>query len=84
MNQINGCGERAVKPYDGLSYWDYKLAQGRRRLAHDRNLQTGRILSAGILRLRLFAAGHQPASPRETGRKSIELGTQFYRIVDRT
>lgn len=28
MNQINGCGARAVAPYEGLAYWDYNWRKG--------------------------------------------------------
>ena len=28
MKQINDCGHRAAKPYEGLTYWDYNWRKG--------------------------------------------------------
>jgi predicted adenine nucleotide alpha hydrolase (AANH) superfamily ATPase len=58
MAQINDCGARAATRYPGIEYWDYNRRLG----AHDRDLQARGVLPAGILRLRLFAARHQPPS----------------------
>ena len=73
MNQINGCGERAAARYDDLVYWTYNA--GRWLAAHDRD-QQARELPAGVLRLRLFAARHQPPSPLAAER--IHIGVKFY------
>lgn len=62
MAQINECGQRAVSPYDGLSYWDFNWRKGGRVRTDDRDQQAGTLLPAGILRLRLFAAGYECAS----------------------
>ena len=59
MTQINGCGERAANRYENLVYWTYNWRQGRRFPTDDRNLQKGKVLSTGILRMRFFTERYE-------------------------
>lgn len=82
MNQINGCGERAVKPYEGLSYWDYNWRKGggaSRMIEISKKEEFYQQEYCGCV----YSLRDTNLHRRETGRKSIELGTQFYRIIDR-
>ncbi len=76
MQQITDCGIRAAE-ISRFGVLGLQLAQEGRFVAHDRDQQARTLLSAGILRLRLFAARHQPA-PQGTRRPLIKLGVLYY------
>ena len=71
MDQINACGVRAASHYPGLDLLDLQLAEERRGAAHDRDLQRGGVLHAGVLWLHLFATRQQQmARPEWTAENS--------------
>lgn len=82
MKQINGCGARAVAPYTGFDYWDFNWRKGggsSRMIAISKREEFYQQEYCGCV----YSLRDTNLHRRETGRKSIELGTQFYRIVDR-
>ncbi len=81
MAQINGCGSRAVTPYEGLSYWDYNWRKGggasrmieiAKREEFYQQEYCGCIYSLRDTNLHLKASG----------RPFIEIGTQFYKASE--
>ena len=81
MNQINGCGQRAVAPYEGLSYWEYNWRKGggssrmieiSKREAFYQQEYCGCIYSLRDTNL------HRKAN----GRPFIEIGIQYYKADD--
>nr|WP_314438473.1 epoxyqueuosine reductase QueH [uncultured Brevundimonas sp.] len=83
MNQINGCGERAVAPYEGLSYWDYNWRKGggaARMVEISKREEFYQQECCGCV----YSLRDTNLHRRETGRKSIELGAQFYRGIDKS
>lgn len=61
MQQINDCGQRAAARYPGMVYWDYNW---RKQGGSSRMIEISKreqFLSAGVLWLRVFPSGQQPA-----------------------
>ena len=78
MNQINGSGQRAVAPYDGLEYWEYNWRKGggaSRMIEISKREEFYQQEYCGCVYSLRDTSMHR----RETGRPSIELGVQFYR-----
>jgi predicted adenine nucleotide alpha hydrolase (AANH) superfamily ATPase len=77
MNQINDCGRRAVKPYYGLSYWDFNWRKGggaARMIEISKREEFYQQEYCGCV----YSLRDTNLHRRETGRKSIELGVLFY------
>lgn len=77
MNQINDCGHRAVKPYEGLAYWDFnwrKGGGGARMIEISKREEFYQQEYCGCV----YSLRDTNLHWRETGRKSIELCVQFY------
>jgi predicted adenine nucleotide alpha hydrolase (AANH) superfamily ATPase len=77
MNQINDCGLRAVKPYYGLSYWDFNWRKGggaARMIEISKREEFYQQEYCGCV----YSLRDTNLHRRETGRKSIELGVLFY------
>ena len=81
MTQINDCGQRAVKPYEGLSYWDYNWRKGggsARMIEISKREEFYQQEYCGCVYSLLDTNRHR----RESGRPAIEIGTQFYKASD--
>jgi predicted adenine nucleotide alpha hydrolase (AANH) superfamily ATPase len=81
MNQINGCGQRAVRPYEGLSYWDYNWRKGggsSRMIEISKREAFYQQEYCGCV----YSLRDTNRHRRETGRPAIEIGTQFYKASE--
>lgn len=81
MNQINGSGQRAVAPYDGLEYWEYNWRKGggaSRMIEISKREEFYQQEYCGCV----YSLRDTNTHRRETGRRSIELGVQFYRTAE--
>jgi len=77
MNQINGCGARAVAPYEGLTYWDYNWRKGggsQRMIEISKREQFYQQEYCGCVYSLRDTNRHRTAQ----GRTRIELGVKFY------
>ena len=77
MKQINGCGERAVRPYDGLEYWDYNWRKGggsSRMIEISKREEFYMQEYCGCV----YSLRDTNRHRREVGRGQIELGKMFY------
>ncbi|NBY13530.1 MAG: hypothetical protein EBQ76_02015 [Betaproteobacteria bacterium] len=77
MNQINGCGARAVSPYEGLTYWDYNWRKGggsQRMIEISKREQFYQQEYCGCVYSLRDTNRHRTAQ----GRTRIELGVKFY------
>ncbi|WBU59738.1 epoxyqueuosine reductase QueH [Paracoccus albus] len=77
MKQINGCGERAVKPYDGLDYWDFNWRKGggaNRMIEISKREEFYMQEYCGCV----YSLRDTNRHRREVGRGPIEIGTMFY------
>ena len=77
FQQINGCGERAVRPYDGLEYWDYNWRKGggsSRMIEISKREEFYMQEYCGCV----YSLRDTNRHRREVGRGQIELGKMFY------
>jgi epoxyqueuosine reductase len=77
MAQINGCGHRAVAPYEGLSYWDHNWRKGggsQRMIEISKREHFYQQEYCGCV----YSLRDTNRHRREQGRERIEIGTQFY------
>lgn len=77
MAQINDCGQRAVAPYEGLSYWDFNWRKGggaARMIEISKREQFYQQEYCGCA----YSLRDTNAHRRAQGRPAIELGTQYY------
>jgi predicted adenine nucleotide alpha hydrolase (AANH) superfamily ATPase len=77
MQQINDSGRRATAPYEGLSYWDYNWRKGggsARMIDISKRERFYQQEYCGCV----YSLRDTNRHRRETGRKAIELGVQFY------
>jgi predicted adenine nucleotide alpha hydrolase (AANH) superfamily ATPase len=84
MAQINDCGHRAARPYDGLRYWDFNWRKGG---GADRMIQISKREEfyqqeyCGCA----YSLRDTNAHRRATGREAIRIGTLYYgRSVEET
>jgi predicted adenine nucleotide alpha hydrolase (AANH) superfamily ATPase len=78
MTQINDCGARAVAPYDGLAYWDFNWRKGGgadRMITISKREEFYQQEYCGCICSLRDTNRHR----HETGRKPVEIGTNFYR-----
>ncbi len=79
MNQINGCGARAVAPYEGLVYWDYNWRKGggsQRMIEISKREQFYQQEYCGCVYSLRDTNRHRVAQ----GRDRIQLGVKFYGV----
>lgn len=79
MNQINGCGARAVEPYEGLVYWDYNWRKGggsQRMIEISKREQFYQQEYCGCVYSLRDTNRHRVAQ----GRDRIQLGVKFYGV----
>ncbi len=77
MAQINECGERAVAPYDQLSYWDYNWRKGggsARMIEISKREQFYQQEYCGCVYSLRDTNRHRKAQ----GRERIKIGIKFY------
>ncbi|MDO5611424.1 MAG: epoxyqueuosine reductase QueH [Pseudomonadota bacterium] len=77
MAQINDCGERAVAPYDELSYWDYNWRKGggsARMIEISKREQFYQQEYCGCVYSLRDTNRHRKAQ----GRERIKIGIKFY------
>lgn len=77
MNQINGCGKRAVAPYENLDYWDYNWRKGggsSRMIEISKREEFYQQEYCGCAYSLRDTNNHRLA----TGRERIKLGVKFY------
>jgi predicted adenine nucleotide alpha hydrolase (AANH) superfamily ATPase len=77
MNQINGCGHRAVEPYEGLRYWDYnwrKAGGSQRMIEISKREHFYQQEYCGCV----YSLRDTNRHRRSQGRERIELGVKFY------
>ena len=80
MAQINECGAKAAAPYEGLAYWDFNWRKGGgtdRMIAISKREEFYQQEYCGCV----YSLRDTNRHRHETGRKPIEIGTQFYRNV---
>lgn len=83
MNQINGCGHRAVAPYEGLTYWDYNWRKGggsQRMIEISKREAFYQQEYCGCVYSLRDTNRHRTAQ----GRERIQLGVKFYTFDDET
>jgi epoxyqueuosine reductase len=77
MAQINDCGQRAVSPYEGLSYWDFNWRKGggsARMIEISKQEKFYQQEYCGCA----YSLRDTNAHRRSQGRSPIELGTLYY------
>lgn len=77
MAQINDCGQRAVSPYDGLSYWDFNWRKGggsARMIEISKQEQFYQQEYCGCA----YSLRDTNLHRRNTGRPTIEIGKLYY------
>jgi epoxyqueuosine reductase len=77
MAQINDCGHRAARPYEGLRYWDFNWRKGGgadRMIAIAKREEFYQQEYCGCA----FSLRDTNAHRRAAGRAAIRIGTQFY------
>jgi predicted adenine nucleotide alpha hydrolase (AANH) superfamily ATPase len=83
MNQINGCGQRAVAPYDGLEYWEYNWRKGggsNRMIDISKREEFYQQEYCGCVYSLRDANRHR----RDVGRAAIEIGKLYYTNDDQS
>ncbi|WP_255520479.1 MULTISPECIES: epoxyqueuosine reductase QueH [Acetobacteraceae] len=81
MAQINDCGQRAVSPYEGLSYWDFNWRKGggsSRMIEISKQEKFYQQEYCGCA----YSLRDTNAHRRSQGRSPIELGTLYYGTDD--
>ena len=77
MDQINDCGVRAAKPYEGLAYWTYNWRKGggsARMIEISKREEFYQQEYCGCI----YSLRDTNQHRLETGRGKIEIGKQFY------
>lgn len=77
MNQINGCGARAAKRYEGITYWDYnwrKKGGSARMIEISKREQFYQQEYCGCV----YSLRDTNRARREQGRDRIQLGVLYY------
>jgi len=77
MAQINGCGKRAVEPYEGLTYWDYNWRKGggsSRMIEISKREEFYQQEYCGCV----YSLRDTNRHRREAGRPAIRLGSRYY------
>ncbi|WP_370931494.1 epoxyqueuosine reductase QueH [Bartonella sp. DGB1] len=78
MNQINDCGHRAVKPYEGLIYWDYnwrKFGGSARMIEISKQEQFYQQEYCGCI----YSLRDTNDYRKSKGRETVKFGKNFYK-----
>ncbi len=77
MNQINGCGERAAKRYEGMTYWTYNWRKGggsQRMISLSKENEFYQQEYCGCV----YSLRDTNRWRKETGRERIKRGVKYY------
>lgn len=81
MDQINDCGHRAARRYEGMRYWDYNWRKGggaNRMIEISKREEFYQQEYCGCI----YSLRDTNKHRRETGRENIKIGEVFYHRDD--